>query len=200
MTITPALAAELAMLTQTLDQPGTDIADTLIRLIADVQSAVDSYLGLSIAIATSGSPFDFTVLDQNTRPDDIKTSVLIPLAGASAGQASASDSVAVILYAGVPGAFTDLAADLSWITGRRLAEFSLDEHRDLQVADPGPTPLSTRWTVDQAIGVLIGRGSTFEQAERKLHERAATAGIEVQQAAALVLADLTPLDPQQDVP
>ncbi len=200
MTITPGLAAELAFLTQTLDLPGTDIADTLTRLVADVQTAVDSYLGLSIAITTSGPPFDVTVLDENTRPEDIKTSLLIPLSSAAAGgEASASppSSIALILFAGVPGAFIDLAADLSWLTGRPLG-FRVDEHCDLPVSDPCRAPLSTRWTVDQALGVLIGRGSTFEHAERELHERAAKGSVELREAAALVLADLTPLDPELD--
>lgn len=176
MTITPGLAAELTLLTQTLEQPGTDIADTLTRLVAEVRTAVDSYLGLSIAITTAGSPLDLTALEENTRPDDIATSLVIPLpSAAAAGGASASPptTIALILFAGVPGAFTDLAADLSWITGQPLPEFLLDKHRDPPVGHPGPTPLSTMWTVDQALGVLIG--------------------IDLQQAAALVLADLSPL-------
>ena len=68
MTMTPGFAAELALLTQTLDLPETDIADTLTTLVADVQTAVDSYLGLSIAITVSGSPVTLTTLADDRRP------------------------------------------------------------------------------------------------------------------------------------
>lgn len=203
MTIAPGLAAGLALLTRTLDLPGTDIADTLTRLVADVRAAVDSYVGLSIAITTSGSPVDLTVLEANSRPQDITTSLLIPLSSTAAGgeaSASPSSSIALILFAGVPGAFIDLAADLSWLSGRPLDDFRVDEHCDLPVSDPGRVPLSIMWKVDQAIGVLIGRGSTFEHAERELHERAAKAGIELLEAADLVLADLAPLDLELGAP
>lgn len=47
-------------------------------------------------------------------------------------------------------------------------------------------------TINQALGVLIGRGSSPEEAERDLYARAASAGIEALGAATLILGALSP--------
>ena len=198
MTISPGLAAELGLLTQALDLPGIDTAETLTRLAADAQTAVESYLGLSVVITANRAKFDFTVLNAGTRPEHIRTSVLVPLSPGPADGSAAAASVALILYAATPGAFIDLAADLSWITGRALPDFQLDQHRTLPDSATNPSPLAAMSSIDQALGVLIGRGSTPEQAERDLYERAAAAGIELVAAATLVLAALVPPDAEPE--
>lgn len=195
MTITPGLAAELHLLSQALDLPGTDLTETLTRLAADSQAAVDSYLGLSVMITSKRSVFDFTVLNEGTQAEHIRTSLLVSLSPAVLGGTSATTAVALILYAAAPGAFIDLAADLSWITGRTIADFHLDEHRTLPPSYIDPTPLAVMSDIDQAIGVLIGRGLTPEAAERDLYARAVTAGIDLLGAASLILASLTELSP-----
>jgi hypothetical protein len=192
VTISPGLAAELALLTQALDLPGTEVADTLTRLAADAQSAIGSYLGLSVVITANGSEFDFTILRDATHSDHVRTSLLIPLTTAAATANSTPASVALILYAATPGAFIDLAADLSWITGRVPANFRIDEHCALPASYTDPTAMTAMSSINQALGVLIGRGSTPERAERDLYERAAAAGIELVAAATLVLAALVP--------
>lgn len=193
MTIPAGLAAELALLTQALDLPGADVAQALTRLAADAQTGVDSYLGLSVAIAADRSEFDITVLTEGAQPDDVRTSLLVPLSTAAVDASSAAASVALILYAATPGAFIDLAADLSWLTGRALDDFRLDEHRTLPPSYTTPGPLTAMSDINQALGVLIGRGSSPEHAERHLYERAATAGIDLVGAAGLILAALTPV-------
>jgi hypothetical protein len=50
-------------------------------------------------------------------------------------------------------------------------------------------------SINQALGVLIGRGATPERAERDLHMRAATAGIELAAAATILLTARTPPNP-----
>lgn len=50
--------------------------------------------------------------------------------------------------------------------------------------------------INQALGVLIGRGSSPIQAERDLYARAASAGIEPLAAATLILAALRPPEPK----
>ncbi len=192
VTIKPGLAAELNLLTQALDLPGTDVAETLTRLAADAQTAVNSYLGMSVMITASRSQFDLTVLAEGTQPDDIRTSLLVPLAPAGDGSAT-SASVALVLYAAASGAFVDLAADLSWITNRVLADFRLDEHRALPASYTNRTRFGAMSNINQALGVLIGGGSTTEQAESDLQARATTAGIDVLGAATLILAALKPL-------
>lgn len=191
MTIPAGLTAELDLLTQALDLPGPDLAETLIRLTADAQTAVDSYLGLSIAINANRTEFDLTILKEGTQPEHVRTSLLVPLSTAAADPSTAPASVAMILYAAAPGAFIDLAADLSWTTGRTLGDFRLDEHHTFPVNATNPTAVGTMSSINQALGVLIGRGSTPEQAERDLHGRAARAGIELLAVATLILAALT---------
>lgn len=190
MPITPGLAAELALLTQALDLPGADVAATLTRLAADAQAAVHSSLGLSVAIKAHGAEFDLTVLAEGTQPEQVRTSLLVPLSTADVSTTSAS--VTVVLYAASPGAFVDLAADLAWITGRALADFRLDEHRELPAGYTDRSPLAAMSDINQALGVLIGDGSTPEQAERILYARAATVGIDLRGAATLILAVLSP--------
>lgn len=196
--ITPGLAAELDLLTQALDLPGTDVAETVLRLAADVRTAVGSYLGLSVAITANQSQFDLTVLDERAKPGDIETSLLIPLSSVPGVGKTAPTSVVLILYAATTGAFVDLAADLSWITGRVLAEFRLDEHRTLPSTHTDPSPLETMAAINQALGVLIGRGSSPEQAERDLYARAVSAGIDPPGAATLILAALSPPQPEPE--
>ena len=48
--------------------------------------------------------------------------------------------MAIILYAGSPGTFVDLAADLAWLTARPLTDFVLDQH--LTVPDGPDTALN----------------------------------------------------------
>jgi len=180
-------------LTQALDLRGTDVAETLTRLAADAQAAVDSYLGLSVAITANRSEFELTILTKGTQAEHIRTSLLVPLSHPAPRCVAASTpptSVALILYAANPGAFIDLAADLSWITGLPLADLRLDERRTLPENVTNPSVLSVMSSINQAIGVLIGRGSTLEQAERDLQARAAAAGIELSAAANLILATM----------
>lgn len=200
VTITPGLAAELDLLTQALDLPGADMTQTLTRLAADAQAAVGSYLGMSVMIIANRSQFDLTVLKEGTRPEHVLTSLLMPLSPAPLYGTTVTTSVAVILYAAMPGAFIDLAADLAWITGRAMSDFRLDEHRTLPASHTNPTHLGAISTINQAVGVLIGRGSVPEQAERDLYARAATAGIDPLGAAILTLAALKPPEPEPERP
>ena len=109
------MAAALAILTEALDEPGTDIAHSLHRLTLDAAAAIPSHLGLSVVVSHSDPPFTVTTLADGAVAGDICTSLHVPLPGIGAGHEPAS--VAVILYAGTPGTFVDLAADLAWLTG-----------------------------------------------------------------------------------
>ena len=153
VTIPPGLAAELALADgsprsagcrrgRDPDPPGRRCADRC-RVLFGLVSG------------DRGSPDDIrsVFLNADARPEQITTSLLVPLAVAADG---GEVSVALILYAETPGAFIDLAADLAWITGRPPEDFALDEHRSL------PTNSTARLTdlssINQALGVLIERG------------------------------------------
>jgi hypothetical protein len=99
------------------------------------------------------------------------------------------------LYAGSPGTFVDLAADLAWLTARPLSDFVLDQHV------PGPAGIGTGTklfeasVINQAIGALIAQGYTPQQADGQLDAQAADAGINRHAARLRILARLTPPTP-----
>jgi hypothetical protein len=187
--ITADLAAELEILTATLDEPGADIAHSLRQLALAAASAIASYLGLSVLVAHSDPPLAFTSLGDGVAADDVRTSLQVVLPGVGDGL-----TVAVILYAGSPGAFVDLSADLAWLATRPLSDFVLDEHLTAPFPSNTGTQLQAASTINQAIGVLIDRGHTPEQANRQLDVQAARAGTDRHGAAQLVLATLTATD------
>jgi len=64
----------------------------------------------------------------------------------------------VILYAASPGAFVDLAADLSWLARLKLDEFALDQH--LPSVDPDTVG------VGQAASLITRRSASSRQSAR----------------------------------
>ena len=118
MKITAAMAADLGILTAALDQPGTGVAQSLRQLAADATAAIPTYLGLSVTVDGSDPPFRFTTLSDGVVPGDVRTSLGLALPGL--GDARLLPVVVLVLYAGSPGTFVDLAADLAWLTGPPL--------------------------------------------------------------------------------
>jgi hypothetical protein len=187
---TESLAADLSALHAALDEPGPDIGQGLRQLAAAVATAVPSYLGLSVVATHHHSSFTATLLDDGATAGDIGTSIL--LAGLNPRDRHDVAAVAFILYARSPGAFVDLAADVAWLTGGPPSEFVLDAHLGVPAQPDTATPIGAESVINQAIGVLIGRGYTAEQASWELDIRAAHGGTERVTAAHIVLARLTP--------
>jgi hypothetical protein len=187
--ITAALAADLAILSETLSDTDADtdadIGARLRRLAADAKLAVPSYLGLTVLVGSPTSAMTLTAMEEFAHPDDVVSSVLIPLADDALD--CPGFQLVVILYAGAPGAFVDLGADLSWLTGRRLTDFALDQHLNLSSEPDAAGGVHVASVVNQAIGVLIGRGYTPEQAELEIDAQAAAAGHSRSDAANIVL-------------
>jgi hypothetical protein len=185
------MAASLKILTTALDDASADIAHSVQQLALETAGAIPTYLGLSVPVLQSDPPLTITSLGQGAGDGDIRTSlrVLLPTAGTGDGH-----PVAVILYAGAPGAFVDLAADLAWLTGRPTSDFALD--KDLTIT-PGPDPLSQLQAVsdiNQAIGVLIGRGYTPQQADGQLDSQADKSRTDRHSAARRILDTITTAD------
>ncbi len=192
MKIGAALAADLTILTAALDEPGADVLHTLRQLSVDAQAAVPTYLGLSVTVDGSDPPFMFTTLEDGTAAD-VRTSLWLTLSGVGDGRAS--PSVALILYAGTPGTFVDLTADLAWLTGRPASDFALDQHLSLPAGSDAGTHLRMASVINQAIGVLIGRGYTPERARRELDTQADGAGSDRRTAARFILDTITADNP-----
>jgi hypothetical protein len=182
--INAALAAELAILTEALDDPTVDIAETLLHLAASARTAVASYLGLTVVIDDSDAPIVFTAFEDGVENADIRTSLLLV---AATDEQGFTPRVSLILFAAVPGAFVDLAADLCWMTGHTLIDAVLDQHLSVPADGHAGETLQKASVINQALGVLIGRGYTPEQADLELDTHAANAGTDRHQAAILIL-------------
>ncbi|MGB3476464.1 MAG: ANTAR domain-containing protein [Mycobacterium sp.] len=189
MDISAALAADLAALTEILDEPDLDLTDTLRQLADNTKLAVGSYLGLTVIFTVLGRQTSFTVLEEGTESGDIVTSLCLPMPPDGSDDSAAPYAV-LILYAGHPGAFVDLAADLAWLTGHALSEFVLDQHRAPPLAGAAPGGLAATSLIDQAIGVLIARGYAPEHAHRELDSRAQRLGVSRSGSANDILSEL----------
>jgi hypothetical protein len=182
------LFADLHALSAAVDDPGTDIAGTLAQLSDAAAAAVESYLGLSVEITGGADAFQLSTMSSD-RSEIIGSSVLIPVTANAAILPGAVTNL--VLYAATPGAFIDMAADLAWMTGRDTCEFHLDQY--LTSPQPAPAARSVRAlsVIDQAVGVLIDRGRTPEQATQDLALLAAREDADLPAAAASVLDELT---------
>jgi len=186
--IPAALAADLAILTAALDEPGADVADSLRQLTADATVAVPTFLGLSVTVHGNYPPFTFITWIEGVGTADVRASLRLTLP--AVGDAGLRPPVAIVLYAGSRGTFVDLAADLAWLTTRPLSDFVLDRHLPDPAEKCTVTSLSETSVINQAIGVLIGQGYTPEQAERHL-AKGADAGISRHAVGLRILAGLT---------
>ena len=92
------MAAALAILTEALDEPGTDIAHSLHRLTLDAAAAIPSYLGLSVVVSHSDPPLTITTLADGAITGDICTSLHM-LCSRHRSTATYPVSLALILYA-----------------------------------------------------------------------------------------------------
>ncbi len=193
MKISAALAADLDILNAALDEPGADVLHSLHQLGVDAQTAVPTYLGLSVTVDGSDPPFTFTTLEDGTA-DNVRTSLGLKLL-ARVGDGRVAPSVALILYAETPGTFVDLTADLAWLTGRPPSDFALDQHLSVPAGSDDGTSLRAASVINQAIGVLIGRGYTPRQAHSKLDTQADGAGTDRYTTAQFILDTLTAEDP-----
>jgi hypothetical protein len=186
--IAAALAAALGILTAALDEPRADLAHSLRQLTANATAAIPTFLGLSVTVDGSDPPFAFTTFVEGVGTGDVRTSLRLALP--RVGDARPLLSVVVILYAGSPGTFVDLAADLAWLTSRPLGEFVLDQHLSGPAEWVAATSLSEASVINQAIGALVGQGYTPEQAERHLTAEGADAGITRHAVGVRILAGL----------
>ncbi len=184
MIIPPALAEDLALLTEALDADGVDLASTLSLLASAVAYSVPSYLGLSVWVSPADEPVEITTLAGEAARARIRTSLRMPF---SDDPWQSAPSVMIVLYAGLPGAFGDLAADLAWLTRRDLGEIGLDVDLGDDVRTSRAISLRARSAIDQAMGVLVGRGRTPGAARLELDALAERARTDTHAAALALL-------------
>ncbi|HEY6812133.1 MAG TPA: ANTAR domain-containing protein [Propionibacteriaceae bacterium] len=181
-----------------------DLDDTLVALTTALHTTAASYCGFQLTIFENHSP---VILSAFTDGQDgpVGTSLRLPLGLVS----SVDGDSRVVFFAGNPGAFTDLAADLSHALGGIPVEQSspaadgmdldgtdVDGHRKVIELDVDLPPLShvsgltgvAELTVlNRAIGMLMAQGHSIEQAHQVLRREAAAAGVEPHVYAARIL-------------
>jgi hypothetical protein len=184
MDISAALAADLTTLTRALDDPGIDLKTQLQQLTADVRHAVASYLGMRMTIAVDGTEVSFTV---HHATGSIAASLRLPLAAFSPTETGSN----LVLYAATPGAFIDLAADLSYALGLPPAALPTDDDLTVPVSGSGITGLNSQSTINQALGVLIDLGHTPESGRQELNRLAVLDSGQFHDAAEAILRSVT---------
>ena len=182
-----SLLASLRDLTTGIDLNEPAVGELLGALIRELQTSVLSYRGLQLTISQNGFPVVLTAFadGHNGQNGAVATSLRVPLALLDSGFAAESH---IVFYAGTPGAFVDLAADLQYAlrdasTPERVENSAL--HPIRLDADPPPrtrgfklSGLTELSTIDRAVGVLIGQGHHPEHAHAALRGDAARAGLE----------------------
>jgi hypothetical protein len=179
-----SVAADLALLTDILDSSSSDIVATLSGLVAATAQSVPSLVGLALHVGGPQASVEITTIDESAHAR-IRTSLRFPLLDGSGHDAPIG---ALLVFASQPGALVDLAADLTWLTGRPLGDARLDEDLDARLAQPPELSLALLSTVNQAVGVLIGGGLTEREARVGLDARALVMGVERHVVAAAILA------------
>jgi hypothetical protein len=185
MVPSPALNDQLDALTAALDEPGADLHAILDVLVDDLSVAVSSFLGLTMTLQSDWCPVTLMTVD----PDlalSAGASLALPLRPAAVAEGGGT----VVLHAGHPGAFVDLAADLERVSGPG-GPVALDgDLPDMSAPQQGRgiSGLAELGVVNRAIGVLITRGHTPAEARAELRRRAAVSLTSVTEVARHVLA------------
>lgn len=185
-----SLAADLARLSDAAQNPGDGLEPVLERLVADLRRAIGSYLGLTMTIAVEGHEISFT---QSERAEPAGTSLQIPLAPVAGSEPGS----ALVLYAAVPGAFVDLAADMAWILALEPATLVLDAHLGVPVSSEAVIGLREHATINRALGALIEQGFAPDAARAELRRRADLDDGDVPAAAQRILDGLLRRSPDQ---
>jgi hypothetical protein len=168
--VSVALAADLNALTDALDEPRADLETLLRALGADSRKAVSSYLGLTMTLIIDGYPVTLTTIHPTDPPDpaDAVASLRLPLSALC----RADPGSMLVIYAGNAGAFVDLAADLSFALRLGPDILVLDEDLVPSSNPAGVSGLAEMSQINQAIGILIGRGQTPDSARAELNRLA----------------------------
>lgn len=182
MDLSTALSLDLKNLLRVLDLPGLDIERSLRALRYDLELAVPSYGGLSMTVMVEGQPVTLSSMSDQATDVVIGSSLDVPLS-LTAGLAAGSG---LVLYAGAPGAFVDLAADLTYALGAGEGEVVLDRHLK-PASRSGIVGVEELAMINRAIGVLIGRGRTPDEARDYLHRTAEERGLQLYQVAAYLI-------------
>jgi hypothetical protein len=177
--ISTALSLDLKNLLRVLDLSDLDLERSLHALREDVAMAVPSFVGLSMTIVVEGQPVTLTSMSNQARDTAVGSSLALPLSLTSVLAAGSS----LVLYAVARGAFVDLAADLRYALNAEDHEVLLDVHLTPSTRS-GLTGVEELTIINRAIGVLVSRNHTLDDARLELQRQAARSNLQVYQVAA----------------
>ena len=172
-----------------------DLVESLAELVGHLRSTAASYSGLRLTMMADSSPITLTAFSAADH-QPVTTSLRLLLSALDPGLDSGSR---VIFYAEAPGAFVDLAADLSHALGAPVAQHrGLEQDGHIGVERDGSLPprieldadlpplsrvsglsgVTEFSTVNRAVGAMIEQGADPGKAHAILYRHAAAAGLE----------------------
>jgi hypothetical protein len=190
------LLAHLQDLTVSIGEDDQDLDDTLVALSTALRATAATYCGLRLTIVENQWPVTLTAFTDG-HDASVATSLRLPLALVLP---AVDPESRVVFFAVTSGAFTDLAADLSYALGgipvdqaspavdgvdqrgmrgsdqRRAIELDADLPALSRVSEL--TGLAELTVLNRAIGMLVAQGQDIEQARQLLRRDAAAAGVE----------------------
>ena len=184
-----AALTDLHTLLSSLGVDDDSTAAALTGLTDELKRAVPSFLGLQLVLIQHSHPVTLTAFEPDVRPGDITTSLRLPLS--LLGVTASNDASAVTFHASTPGAFVDLAADLSYALERphatsgnsgrtphrANATLTLDDPVQPTTVVSGLVGVNGLSTISRAIGMLMGNRHLLDAAHTELARQAAVAGI-----------------------
>jgi hypothetical protein len=167
-----ALLSALERLCASIDQEPVFLIKPLVELARELELAVHTYVGIEVTVFTHlGLPITLSDFAADTDPQVIVTSLRLPLAALTRGSSDGH----VTFFGTRRGAFVDLAADLGFVLGTvgmggtsSLVPIILDQNLRPANSTASLEGAEEASTVNRAIGLLIGRGRTPDEAEAEL--------------------------------
>lgn len=185
MDLARAIAADLRDLAIDLSAGGYT-RTTLLMLKRNLSRRVPAILGGTVtlvAASPAGATISVNMVGRVVGPHEIAAALEIAL-----GPLLPDISGTVVIYSGEPDAFVELAAELA--EALNMTPFVLDPHPPLPAVAIAPNAdgLEDFSLVDRAMGVLLNRGYSVDDARTELGRRAARSQTAVTAAARVVLA------------
>jgi hypothetical protein len=168
MAISNAMAADLRALAEaTADEDSVDLRASLNDLCRSTDVAVRGFLGLALTVDHPAGQVTLTALRPAAETTAVATSLHMVLSQCAGGEPEST----VTLFAGLPDAFDLLASDLKRLSPQHGRVSTRDAHLRLP-PEAERHSVAQLSIVNQAVGILIARGWTLDDAREELRRRA----------------------------
>jgi hypothetical protein len=183
MAISNAMAADLRALAEaTADEDGVDLRASLNDLCRSTDVTVRGFLGLALTVDHPAGQVTLTALRPAAETTAVATSLHMVLSQCAGGEPEST----VTLFAGLPGAFDLLASDLKRLSPQHGRVSSRDAHLRLP-PEAERHSVAQLSIVNRAVGILIARGWTLDDAREELRRRAFHDGVAVPASAQRII-------------